>query len=228
MSKKKSYNSSTIRAELTTTGICVFTILLFVCIVKFSSLIPLTLLLPCILLFETFCIVPIFNHHYFHIRTDGPNNMGIYKMLSFIPLINYTCTMLPRIVKLFYAELIVSVILIISVFIPEVWQLILPANTFLVISDIMNNIFFVLFTIINITIGIGLFSPIKDIEELYTNGITVKKSTKLTEVISYLEIVLLILPLFRIVPLLLVVDKTKAILDSGLTESTILKLRKEL
>lgn len=228
MSKKKSYNSSAIRAELTTTGICVFTILLFVCIVKFSALIPITLLLPSVLLFETFCIVPIFNRHYFQIRTDGPNNMGIYKTLSFIPLINYTCTMLPRIVKLFYAELIVSAILIISVFTPEIWQLILPANTFLVISDIMNNIFFVLFTLVNVTIGIGLFSPIKDIEELSANGVTARKTTKVTEILTYLEVVLLILPLFRVVPLLLTVDKTKSILDLGLTESKILKLRKEL
>lgn len=203
---------------------CVVTFILIVGLLLFvtNKVSPLVLAIGLIVL-ETLVAIPAFNIGFYNLYQE---DMGYKKFLNFVPYLNYFIS-----VNKVY-EIISHCI--VGIFIALLSVLLIPSlltNTSeifaLQVYESYPVILFVIIFVLNVIIGVALYSCTCDVKEIERtifddegNGFVYK----LLGAMPKLEILLLIFPVFRLVALYSSIDTLYTLKNMGITYENVLAL----
>lgn len=190
----------------------------------FTQKIPLKYIIICALIIEVFVAMPYLNIQYYKLQNV---EMGYKKFISFIPYLNYTVSVSPIIEIICHILFGIFLLVCTSLFFPNVYSF-LGEIELLRLIDKSSLYIVILLLLLNIVIGVGLYQVTSDINKIYNKAFPsgqFKKSMKFIEkvyrCIPFLEIILLIIPIGRAIPLLSGADRAYTMTNIGLNISNI-------
>ena len=209
-------NKSTLLVTLLSLGF----VITLIALVFLTDKIPTSYIAIAIYLLEVFCLVPYMNYIYYKL-TDV--DMGVKKVLNFIPFVNYTVSMGKVIRRLVYVSLICLLVVLLVGFFPSVLRL-FGDSVFLNANETLPILALLIFIISNVLIGIGLFPICKDVEDLYKEKFlkTFKSIQKAVSAVSAVVLIvklsrrlLVMFPVFRVIPLLYCAEDARDLAKLG-------------
>lgn len=211
-----SRNKSTLLITLLSLGF----VIILIALVFLTDKIPTSYMAIAIYLLEVFCLVPYMNYVYYKLNDV---DMGVKKVLNFIPFVNYTISMGKVIRRLVYVSLVCLLVVLLVGFFPSVLRL-FGDSVFLNANETLPILALLIFIISNILIGIGLFPICKDVEDLYKEKFlkTFKSRQKAVSAISAVVLIvklsrrlLVMFPVFRVIPLLYCAEDARDLAKLG-------------
>lgn len=170
-----------------------------------SVMSPLLFIVIYILAFNLI-LIPIFDKNYYWLH--GMDDPGFK---SFIPL--YNASLICKPIFAIIANILVIVNIVVGILFTNVWIFeSLGDRMFFIISDGLPTLFIITASLYYIVIGIGLATPIMQTRDLYLEFFRdedeihsgfVRFMVRSGSIIKYLEVLLLLVPIFRILPVYL-------------------------
>lgn len=209
-------NKSTLLITLLSLGF----VIILIALVFLTDKIPTSYMAIAIYLLEVFCLVPYMNYIYYKLNDV---DMGVKKVLNFIPFVNYTVSMGKVIRRLVYVSLICLLVVLLVGFFPSVLRL-FGDSVFLNANETLPILALLIFIISNVLIGIGLFPICKDVEDLYKEKFlkTFKSRQKAVSAVSAVVLIvklsrrlLVMFPVFRVIPLLYCAEDARDLAKLG-------------
>lgn len=216
---KYSKNKATLVNTLVTVGVLVFTIF---CIWGTSKLDSVYCILAMII-FECFACIPAFNYYYYKMYDT---EMGWKKIANFIPFFNYTISLNPWISRLGYVLFGAFLFVAILMFFPNAFTLVFSDNTIFGLADKVPVVMFIILSLFFIDVGIGLFQCSKDVDKYYSAAMGEDKVSrtvlaKIINAVPALSVILMCLPLLKIIPLTMSLDKLMVLSRLNMTVTNI-------
>lgn len=211
-----SRNKSTLLITLLSLGF----VITLIALVFLTDKIPTSYMAIAIYLLEVFCLVPYMNYVYYKLNDV---DMGVKKVLNFIPFVNYTISMGKVIRRLVYVSLVCLLVVLLVGFFPSVLRL-FGDSVFLNANETLPILALLIFIISNVLIGIGLFPICKDVEDLYKEKFlkTFKSRQKAVSAVSAVVLIvklsrrlLVMFPVFRVIPLLYCAEDARDLAKLG-------------
>lgn len=195
-----------LKKDLLIVGISILCIFFIGASVALGSIMSPLVILVLYLIGFNFVLLPIFTNNYY--KMYGMDSPG-YK--SFIPMYNATLSSKPSWAVMSYILIIINILVLILVF--NIWIFeVLGDKWFFIVSDGMPLVFMITVSLYYLVTGIGLMTPLLQTKELYieffrdsdeVRGGIARFIMKSSALVKYLEVILLVLPIFRIVPMYL-------------------------
>lgn len=199
-------NKATITLTLATLGI----IGLAVFFIVFTKFIPVTVLFILAIIAEVLIVVPFFNINVFKMYGQPLK----IKLEAFIPIWNYVMSsdlLIPTLIGF-----IVTFIIGLSCLVPDMYR-IFGITFMLKVGTVIPNIVMISLLITNLLVGIGFYRTCLDIKSIYYKtfcSMTEQSESILSKIyncIPFLDIILLSMPIFRMIPLMNNIEKTISI-----------------